>query len=83
MGLNFGRDTLVSLYWRHYRWHLGDLAGAEIGARRPHCRHEDIQLREAILAAITDQEMHFELRHRHGRQQPQRVLLHLLFAKVH
>ena len=60
MGLNFGRGTLVSLYWRHFGWHPGDLAGAEIGARRPHRSHEEIHLREPILAAVTDQEMHLE-----------------------
>jgi hypothetical protein len=70
------------LYWRHCGWHPGDLAGAEIGACRPHRRHEEIHLREAILAAIADQEMHFELLHREGRQ-PQRVFLQLFFPKVH
>lgn len=83
MGLNFGRGTLASLYWRLYGCHPSDLAGAEIGARRPHRRHEEIHLREPILTAITDQEMHLELLHREGRQQPQRVLLQFIFPKVH
>jgi hypothetical protein len=82
MGLNFGRDTLVSLYWRHYGWHLANLARAEIGACHLYNRHEEIHLRSR-RTAITDQETHLELLHRERRQQPQRVLLQILFPKVH